>query len=362
MKILLSVVWLAHLFGTIVSAFAMGGCGPGTGGVPLVDISSHLSAHERIIKTNAGVKEFVLWEKTGQVAYRNAEDKIAATDLVSGVTKLLGNGGVPLAHLLDPSNRFLLGAGTPWEFDSLNHGWYQFAPAAANLKPLFWQNGYLFSARIFWDGRIQRVEIYAYLPEVGVSQRVCPNLAGFGGNTQPVHLAEGSRFPNIYFYTQVYNQMGNNLGMGRIDITQCELAELNHYPYVFYGPIESVHIYDRLHSFSVKVNHPSYNLLWQSGYGSCNYYNIDNLQPLVLSESQPLIATFSSRGGLKIVDLNRQTQATVLRHLPITSISDNDLWLTHDGKRLYAAPELAGQSSRLLFELDLQMKGAKKKP
>lgn len=354
MKALL-IFFLAEVFlGASAMAVTIGGCGPGNGGVPLVDVSNHISANEKILKTDGGVKEFVLWERSGKVVYRNADDKIATFNLASGMNEILGNGGVPLAHLLDPDNRFVMGAGIPWIFDTAAGGWYQFASNAAQLKPEFWFQGMLVTARIVVAGSYQRIEVYGYTPSMGSPQPICRPFT-FSKTSGPLQLADGSRFPNIYFYTQAVNQNGNNLGLGRIDLMSCELAEMNQYPYIFYGPIESVHVFDRLHSFSVKVNHPSYNLLWHSGYGSCSYYNIDNLEPFVLSESLPRVATFAPGGGLRIVDMNAQTEATVLKNLPIADISDNDLWMTQDGKTLYAAPRLVNQSSRLLMQLKLKM-------
>ena len=340
----------------LLGGSAWSACGPGDGGVPLVDISTSVDGGSRLIYTEGGVKDFVLWENSDSVAYRNESDLLFSTSLATGQSQQLSSGtvGFPLAHLREAQERFLVGDGTPWLFDAVGGGWYPYAPPAPVLSPLFWNQGVLYSVeQEAIDERTLQLTVYGYVPGGAPAAPVCAPITLHSGSLQgSLRLAEGSTYPNIYVYYQEDSNQGNRLIMSQVNIQTCAPQFTAPFYYTFYGPIQDVHMFDNLHAFAVKVDHPVFNLLWSHG-SSCSYYDIGNLYPMALNESYPAVATWDPNQGLTVVYLNEHAKASVLKQMDLGEVSEHDLWLNRDGSKLYAAPKLEGANGRLLMELNL---------
>ena len=351
---LLSIVVLTCELG-----WAQNRCGGGgdSGPKPLMDISGSFSQDTKMLPSVGSPQEFVFWEKSNRLVYRNENHDVLASFQGSAFsTTRFAPSSRPLSRITDPEEHFLAAESSPTYFDKKRNRWFHFSLDARPFRHLFWNRGRLYSisARIN-EKNTQYINVYEYRPGDAAAQPICKTIVAENG--QHFRLAEGHSFPNVYFYRESQGQSGRLISIYGMDVSFfCKIVGISNYTREIAGPVKSVHLMPKVNGLVVEVDHPTRNLLWDNEQG-CRYFNIQGRKPLILNYGKPLIATWNPEEGMTLIDLNEETKATLgwgRDYDGITELEQKDVWLANDGVRLFLTPKFSDTRDRWLFKMTLR--------
>lgn len=327
----------------------MNRCG-GEGPKPFIDITGQFKYKAKVLDAHGGVSEFLLWERKNQVVYRNRFGEVRAAHLAEENSShpLLTKSFQPISPTVDENERRILGDEEGWLFRLEEHSWKKFN-GVRPLNHVFWNRGTLYSVSTQPGYSKNRFEIFRFRDRTQNNALVC-SFTGDAG--EKVLLAEGHTFPKVFFYsTSALINGRQDLRVYSMDVRTCRV-DSTLYENVL-GPVENVYRFEARNALMVEVNHPRENLLWADETG-CRYFDVDNLQPVVLNYDRPTIATWSPLSGLNLFYLDKTQKASLVSTLPIEALRPRDLRLSRNGSTLFMAPLFAGETNRWLLEVKVE--------
>ena len=317
-------------------AFGDTRCG-GEGPKPFVDVTAEFQHHWQLVKTPGNVKDFLVWENQNALLYRDSSDRLQTTSLITNDTQFLTWMTTPLARLVDPSERYILGFRHGWGFfDTAQPGaWISFSQEP--LEPLFWYGAHFYGLKSTINRKgEQNLLIYRYRAGTQLARVVCEYTMPAGNHFR---VANGHADPYAYFYQVENTPRGKYLILFRLNVFDCALGWEASYVYPIEGEIEDVFRFVNIDSAAIVINHPTKKLLWDTPR-RCQYYDLENMKPIIFTDKQPVLATWSQQKGLNLFYLDAGKKARILGGLPMTHLTPSDLWLTSNGKRLFVASEM----------------------
>ena len=327
-------------------------CGGGgsEGPKPVTDLAGFKS-DAVLVSTHGEVSDFVYWERSNRLLYRNAQQGIFVASPNTGEGAFIATSSKPLSRLIDDNERFAATEGETWALDSFSGSWFQYTGVPAPHH-VFWNAANLYSLGSVYDPS-DSLRVYRYPMATSYAKRICPRvkLAAADG----YHVANGHAYPHILLYRTVDLGGAYELTLFTLNVSTCAVKNVGTYKHLVEGKIRSVHWFPALDSVAVRVEHPRKQLLWDTGPGGCRYIEFGDRDFMVPNPRVPILATYSAKGGLSLVylsDADKPKEAQVLKDVPIQAIGPRDLQLTDDGQRLLVSPVFA-DNSRWLLEVRL---------
>lgn len=348
--------------GDLGSYKCMGGDGPN----PLSDVTQIKKFGIKVFDLKGAAQEFLLWEKKGQIAYRNQGGRIYLLNLKNGESLPFGASSISLSKVKDNEERFITLSGTPITLDTaLNPPQWQQWSHKQKVKHLYWHKflgrDSLFSVgSSFIRPHQQRIEVYSFSRK-GVKPHIC-NL--FSDADSHFHLGEGHVYPYVFLYTVKKEHENTRLTYFNIQIEgelaglpMCELYQSGQYSRLIPGNVREVYQFPELmvnnqNMFVVHTDHPEKNLLWDDGVFGCRYYNFGSRQPMILNSRQAVLAVWNEEEGLSLIYPRRLQAGEPVVMRPLGNqiagpINRNHLALSDDGKTLYVLAKLRGDKESL---------------
>jgi len=337
--------------------FATGArAGGGDGPCPLPQLTH---ADQTTIKTNGVAQEFQYWRSSNSLVYRNEQGKVYRTWVGNkDGGRTLTSVSQPLHHVAEPHERYLLTDTGGWVFDTKGaRQWIQYSRSLNNLEQLFWDYNDLYAVASINDLMgTQQLRVYRY--HAG-DDYVVPTCKDLVFDTASYRVAKGHSFPFLYLYSIASRGNDNLLTLHRINVLTCEWQRVSESDMVVEGPVEGVFRFEKQNAVAVKVDNPIRNLFWKAEGKPNEYFDIGNEHPMIVNPDIPVVATASAAlPGVTLYDFRtpetKVLKTTVLQDHTETQYiyGPDDLYLTHDGKELYArVPDAAGQGlTRLKFQ------------
>jgi hypothetical protein len=321
-------------------ALACGGDGPS----PLaVTIGTNLVQ----MPTQGEVQEFQVWENKRTLVYRNQHGEVLSMNTINGASTRLTRTRQPLMHFAAPQERFLLTEIGSWFFDVLGkRQWIQYNQNVPSMEPIFWDHNDMYAVASTYNLSGQQwLRIFRYHAGDDYVLPLCSDFhfdAGHG-----YQIVRGHEFPKLFLYQTTPTVMGEQVSLYTLDVLNCDLTSVPSFQHTVDGTVESVYHFAGAGATAVKIDHPTRNWMWATAGGSCLFHDIGTLTPIQVNQDLPVIATWSPKqNGLTLYDFSRATtqvaMTTVLNtaSTPLSHVGHNDLYLTSDGKELFAKPLL----------------------
>lgn len=325
-------------------------CG-GEGPKPLTYVTAQFPAE--LIPTVNGVKEFVYVRDRDALIYRNEQDVLYKYE-GGKTTPLPGGPPLSLSHVTDPTGEYVLAKelGHP-RYWVLNHQayWSSFFGPDKPLHPLYWRNGILYGFTEHNNEGRKIFQVYTYTPGDLTLRPTCRYMANTG---EDVRAAKGHLFPHLFLYQVQKKDDGFRISQIRYNVSNClsrdeGLFENHSIP----APIIDVYRFYPLKSVAIRVGHPENNLLWKNPKG-CRYFNVAQLEPMVLHVDRPVIITCGKEQGISYIDLDGEVRTNLLYgFFPISALRSRDLWSSNNGAHLFLAPRFWGEKHHHLLRLKL---------
>jgi hypothetical protein len=347
---------LALLSRSDVQARCYGGGEPGP--KPLHEITGPTSGDIQYFKTETGLKDFVLLEGLDRIVYRGDDQQIRQMGLHSKESLPVAKSGLALSRVVNGNFPYLLTEGASWFLDVAKPMWINFAeaskPSLGRYHHLFWRDNLLYTLDLEASagGSYKNLQSYTYIAGAANAAPSCAPLMV----PAAWHLGEGHTFPYAVFYQALPTPGGYDLTVFYFDVRSCRVTYRYHLKDPVVGPVKNVVRYQNLDAIAVSVDHPTRTLLWEIQNHYCSYYDLAGETPLFIDNRHPVIATFSPERGMRVIHLTREIDMPVLKGPSVSALRSNDLWLTNDGKSLFASPQLQGYASRLLMKVRLNFK------
>jgi len=332
--------------------------GPGDGPHPTLDMT--ITPILQSLPIYCGVRDFILWEHSHQLIYRDDHNSLNAMDLDNGSVRAYSSMTQPISRVVDPNERVLLATGIGRFFDAFHRYWqWIMKKQATPMHHLFWHGNTLYS--IGQDKSVSGAEfqIYQYEPGDSLAKSKCsPFSVTTGGSVDTeLKVAEGSTYPDVYIHkTQKVEIQGSEsytLWVRHYDLEKCELSPWYIYRNELPGLVKRVFWFDSLRSVAMSIDHPSLNLLWQTPEG-IKYFDLGTSQtPMLPNPKQPVLATQDNQKGMHLIFLARATRLWFKTSVGFSGLTEQNIWLTDDGTKLYVAPYFGSRPYRTLISMDL---------
>jgi len=313
------------------------------------------------LQTSGEVQEFQVWESRNSLVYRNQFGDINSINIGTGFGKHLTHSPHPLMHFAEPQQRFLLTEIGSWFFDVFGkRRWIQYNQNVPSMEPVFWDRNDMYAVASTYNLSGQQwLRIFRYHAGDDYVVPLCSEFhfdAGHGYS-----IVRGHKFPDIYLYQTNQTASGNEVSLSMLDVLNCDVKPTG-FQHVVDGTVEGVYYFPAQGATAVKIDHPTRNWMWTSASGSCLFHDIGNLTPIRVNQELPVIATWSpQQNGVTLYDFStpatQVAKTTVLNSstTPIAHVGQNDLYLTSDGKELYAKPLLNRErDTRPVYQVRLQ--------
>lgn len=345
---------------SIVTSFAAASVRCGAGGEgpkPFNDITKNLDFKIRAIDTPGTIDQFLIWEKKQALVYRDTAGEIKGLYLRPQVGKPkefpINKIAQPLSRVVDAQERFLTSLGDRiWTLDTFGSIWMA-AVEKKDVQPLFWANRNGQDVLISQAHRTNESgeEVYEFYASKSGEFQKYPHCSFVQPKPYPFTPARGAMAPNVYFYSTEMIDGRRFLNIHSFNTLNCKFEKGLVFEGVRY-PVKEVMWFQNLSAFAAKLDHAEENLLWWSPKG-CNYFNVGRNETFVPNFQQPVMVTWSQTQTLNVIYPDTAQVVRTLENLPITSLNENDLWLTADAKKLYMRTMLEAESNRWLLEMDL---------
>jgi hypothetical protein len=343
-------------------------CYGGDGGPsPFVDISGSLVESIRPIRTGGPVEDFLHLKRRDELLSRGVDGDIRKTPLSTNEPRRISHTDMPLSRIVHPRERYLATEGSTWLLDLVTGSWKHFEGPAGPLEHLFWY--------------APPGEREASLFSLGAAIRPSPELLSYrlyqldprGSRVSSCSIDLSSQFRVVKGMTQPYVVFFKDEPLGREGrqitfrlyytrgVGACPLAQegtLRLPDVAFDISLEGAYYFSKLHAAALKFDNARKNLVWvnwgelKSRHDGCQFYQVESSSPVFLSEKEPVMASWSSRGGVQLYYLEKKKTARVLSSIPFEEGDSRSLWLTEDGRKLFAA--ISGRSGRKVIELSLR--------
>jgi hypothetical protein len=330
------------------------GGGDGGPGPMFEDISAKLVAGVHNVPTAGQAEDFVYQEKRNALVYRNTAGELWATPLESEHPEFLSKMEMPMSRLEEPTENYVVSDGQTWLYDIAQSGWTHFTGPTGPVQHLFWSipDKLLPASRLFSLGAQVHAQkdrvgyrLYSYLPgQAGA------NACDFTAPTA-YRLVKGHTQPYVVLFKEEPLRGGGRKVTFRRYTTSCEQwgdEQVVRLPKMPNGiDLEEAYFFSGMQAVALKFNHPRKNLAWVrwnlDGREVCQVYSIHNTRPVFLNDAEPVLATWSARGGINLYYLEKEKRASVLPELPLAGLDPRTLWLTRDGKKLFISPGERGE-------------------
>jgi hypothetical protein len=328
--------------------------GPGDGPNPLIDIG--VDPEVRVVQAPGGVEDFVVWEKSKRLFYRDESDELTSIDLRSGDIDDFASMERPISRVVDPSESVVVESGMGRVFRALQRVWHWFIHVKQMpMRHLFWNGNKLYSIGQVATESGAEFHLFSYDRDDEYAQEIChPFQLTTGEESEQLKVAEGSSFPDVYIYKSQYIDVnaGYTLWLRHYNLSDCTLSNWYIYRKDLPGAARAVFWFKPLDAFAVSLDDPKLNLLWQSPQGHY-YFHLDSTAvPVLPNPGQPVLALFDVGQGIRLIYPAEAKRKVIYGTGSFGTLNESTLWLTADGKRLYIAPiALAGH--RALLELGL---------
>ena len=302
------------------------------------------------ISSIGGVEEFIYWENSNTIMYRNERDELRGVNRITDQDTLYATTSFEVSRVTDPQERYVLSHEDNWIFDTNNQSaWQEFRTDAPHLFHEFWNNGKLFSIDIdplMFGG--QNLGVYRLdLDDPDFeSKRVCNATIPFNSGFR---LAEGSQHPYLFLYRVKFFLFSEWVEFYRLDVTNCRLTQMGSTENIP-GRVKRVVRFDSINATAVQFDHPKMSLRWQQG-AQCRYHTLDNKELMIPSYRFPVMVQWNPKVGIEVTNLAQQRKVGIQR-ADISDIDTRDLWIPIRGKELLISP-VNQNNQRHLLHVDL---------
>lgn len=332
------------------NAMSFGAACGGEGPQPFLNLT--LTSKVKKLGNVGEVQDFVFWEGSNTVVYRNNKDEVRVSKLNAGTDVSVAHSRYPLSRVVDPSERFLLASRSSFALDIQNpFSWVRYwsgwgsAPA-----PIHWNRGTLRMARTEKIGLMPwKVKVWDYEPrKESWSKFRCEYAVG----QNPWRIVEGSEHPYLYLYEVQWRGGQSFLQYYRLSTEDCSVVRVGTPSEPLPGKVTKVRRFPGPDALVAEVDHPTLNVRWQSG-NRCRYHDLGNEEALFMGNDHPVVATFSETQGMTLFNLETKRMVRAIGPGELDSVDARDLWLTKKGARLLLSPTADSQGRRHLLELEI---------
>lgn len=292
---------------------------------PLAEITLSMEKVTQI-NTHGNVQDFTLEKDT--LYYRNTENEIIKHSLVSEFSKVLNKSLLPLSRVMDPFSQVLLVEESGSYLDLSSHDWMD-TKLSGKATPL------VFGRKVFYSAvETKNSGIEIYRTQVGEFQAT--QWCAFSD----LKLAQGHNFPWVYLYKTFSTETHPTLEVQRINIETCAVQNYITFENMA-GPVEKVWRFDSINGTAAKIKDPTKNFYWDDEIRNCRYYNIGGLDPLITNFRVPLLAVWSAKTGLELIDPIQDRRSVLFPGKAVRQpITERDLYFSDSGKTVYLLPNL----------------------
>lgn len=355
----LKKVWISSLLlcPVLLLADTLPVCG-GDGPQPL-PVKTH--GLEEKIGTVGTAQDFVVWENSNQIIYRNEKNDLYVTGLTGGTggRKFATSPG-PLTHFPDPQEEYLTTSLGAWFLDVNGGHWIQYTKTVPEMEPIFWNGDDMYALPATTDLMGSVMKIYKYHANSDYVEVHCDSNTNLNFNVaNGWHLAQGHSYPWIYLYQEIPLSQGTVVNLYRVQADRCQVEQLQPFKLVTQGRIQSIYRFEKQDAIAIKLDTPTRNLLWKQGSQGCQYFDIGpDSQPILLNRQLPVMAAWSAYSpGVTLYDFRNVTKqvqmTTVLDEpaAPILNLGSEDLYLSDDGQQLFVRPGVGREASSSLMRV-----------
>jgi hypothetical protein len=229
------------------------------------------------------------------------------------------------------------------------------------MEYVFWNQDDLYGIASTYDlAGQQTVHLTRYHAGDDYVVPLCPSLS-FNAN-QGFAMAKGHAYPYVYLYQTLPQTDGTTLfQLYTLNVLNCDVLLVDGFSHIISGRVESVFHFPKQNAVAVKIDDPVRNLMWNVGAQSCQYFNIDNLTPIMLNQDVPVVGTWSQfTPGITLYDFSAaatQVHSTTVLEMstPFSDVGEDDMFLTSDGQYVYAKPTttLGRNATTTVYRLSL---------
>lgn len=308
--------------------------------------------------TEEGLLDGLFLPKTNSFAFRDARATLSVARFNSHTLSKLTSFKAPLSRVRDAAERFFAPEGESRVFDSANRYWLNYRSAyAGKVRPLFWHGSQLYSTVTSEEGgRNASFRVQRWTYGANRAKRMC-NVTNFFLNSG-YKLGEGHSYPFMILHRTERVGDKRKLTVSFLDVESCKVAEKN-YADLMKGEVLNVHYFAKMKSVLIQVDHPTQNLVWDTGPGeaNCHYYSLANSKLVMVGYEHPIVGAYDSNDGLSLIYMhdeknNPPKTAQVTGDYPIADMKSFDLELSPDKQALIGITELIDKS-KTLVKIDL---------
>ncbi len=338
------------------SKFLEGECrGPGgEGPKPLVQLPFSLSHIQPYSSANE-VLDGLFLPLTGQFAFRDVKGNLKVTKLDSHATTALASVKKPLVRVRSESERFLSFDNIASVFDNFERRFYNYRAAYnGKIRPLFWDRFTQYSAVVSDDtDRNAKFRLQSYrVGDGNRARRVCHRL-NFALNSG-YQLGEGHVYPFMVLHRTEKIGKENKLTVSFLNVEDCTI-QTKVYADLMKGEVFNVYYFAKLNSLLIETNHPTQQLIWDTGPDDkhCHYYSLKGSKLLMVSYEHNIIGAFDPYDGLSLIylhdlDNNPPKAAQVTGDYPMADMNLFDVELSSDKNTLVGVTQLIDKSKTII--------------
>ena len=337
------------------------------------NITGSVMTHILPVETIGGVNELTYLDKSRTLFYRNQRNELLSKSFVDGSTETQFEGlEKPLAHALDPLERYLSLDGNPWVFNIQQKAWQSWGEGPSPFA-LFWTHPptpRLIAAEKIVKRTQTTYRLYSYEPK---SNQLNSCLVD-SMDAERFRIARGDTDGYVYFYWPEYYSWGIKVrfvvyqpvaGLGglcrpwfgpwAINVEQPQGTKLlDLYEYGHWGATAMT--FDNP-SKPVVIHYPFVNEAPAPAdrQGKCFVYRTQNQKPILATSKEPSVLAWGPSTGLSIYNLKEDsgTRVDFLNGFTVDNLDPKRVWTIPNSNTVLVAPDVSFQATRTIYKVSI---------